>query len=279
MKVNVLGPVSVEIDGVAVPIGSMRVRAVLAVLALNAGRTVSSAHLVDEIWGAGDLRNAKNALQAAVARLRRALASSGTRSARPVLQTEPSGYRLAVDPNQVDALRFRRVASTSRDRFDDDPAGALGHFDEALRLWRGPAFEGVSGGDFLQSERRRLDETRAELYELRAHARIVTGHTLGLAADLRRLVGIYPHRERLHELLMITLHDGGQQTEALTVYRDVRRHLTREFGIEPSERLRNLHDAILAQRDLTPRGLVASGGQPNVSEVSARRQHYGSAAS
>ncbi|PZE34236.1 BTAD domain-containing putative transcriptional regulator [Curtobacterium sp. MCPF17_031] len=279
MKVNVLGPVSVEIDGVAIPIGSTRVRAVLAVLALNAGRTVSAAHLVDEIWGAGELRNARNALQAAVARLRRALAPSGTRSARPVLYTEPSGYRLAVDPNQVDALRFRRVASTSRDRFADDPAGALGHFDEALRLWRGPALEGVSGGDLLQSERQRLDETRAELYELRAYARLATGQTFGSAAELRRLVGIYPHRERLHELLMIALHDGGQQSEALTVYRDVRRHLTHEFGIEPSERLQNLHDAILAQRELAHPGSVIFGGQRDVSDASTRRQRFGSAAS
>lgn len=257
MKISLLGPVSIETQGLLIPVGSMRVRSLLAILALNAGRTVSSAHLVEEIWEVDNLRNARNALQAAIARLRKVLAQPGDDEG-PTLRTEPAGYRLEIDPELVDALLFVRIVSSNRDLLEANPAQALERYNQALGLWRGTPLEDVPDDGVLRAERRRLDETRAEIYELRAHARISSGQTVGAVAELRHLVGIYPYRERLHELLIIALYQGGQQSESLLAFRELRMHLDSEFGIEPSDRLRLLHDSILARRELPPIEVASS---------------------
>ncbi|WP_307840459.1 winged helix-turn-helix domain-containing protein, partial [Streptomyces sp. G44] len=134
MRYRVLGPTrAVRADGTAVPIGGARLRALLAALALRAGRAVPAAALVDEVWGTEPPADASGALQALVGRLRRTLGADRVASV-------DGGYRLCANPDDVDVFRFDRlVGEGSRALADGDPAKAAALLDDALALWTGEA--------------------------------------------------------------------------------------------------------------------------------------------
>ena len=164
MRIGLLGPVIAGPDGAPAP-GGVRLRGALARLALDAGRTVSRDVLVDALWGAEPPDAVTNALQALVARLRRALGAD-------VVETVPGGYRLAVDPHDVDALRFESLVAAARGL---DPAKARALLVEAMALWRGPALADVRQLPFGDVAAARLDELRATAVELSADAALLLG--------------------------------------------------------------------------------------------------------
>src|SRR6266540_2544463 len=137
MEIRLLGPLEVRTRGRAVDVAGRRLRLLLAVLALQPGQVVPAERLIDLLWeGASPPADPANALQALVSRLRRALEAAGSGE---WLVSRPSGYLLAVEPDQVDALRFERLC---RDGHGALAAGrhlqAAATLREALDLWRGP---------------------------------------------------------------------------------------------------------------------------------------------
>ncbi|WP_207935739.1 BTAD domain-containing putative transcriptional regulator [Actinomadura sp. KC216] len=239
MRFGVLGPVEARIDGAPVPVGGPSVRAVLAMLLLEAGRVVPSGRLIDGLYGDEPPGGAANALQSQVSRLRRGLGDAA------LVENLPAGYRIAVEADDVDVHRFERLARDGRRALADGRhRAAAAAFAEALALWRGPALAGVSA-PFAEARAARLEEERAAVVEDLAAARLATGEAATVVAELRGLVDAQPLRERARALLMRALHGCGRQAEALAVFEDGRRALAEELGADPSRELADVHLAIL----------------------------------
>ncbi len=231
MQVSILGPVEVRRDGVPVPVGGARVRALLVRLAAAGGRGVSSGELVAAIWPEDSPADEVNALQSLVSRLRRALGDPGA-----VAQV-PGGYRLAVDADSVDAHRFEQLARAGRAALrEGDYAGAASRLGDALALWRAPAIE-----DAADPTGPHLTELRLGAYEDRLEADIRRGRAADVIAELDALAVAHPNRERATALLMDALCADGRTAEALAAYERARRHLADTLGIDPSPALAARH--------------------------------------
>ncbi|HEX6472359.1 MAG TPA: BTAD domain-containing putative transcriptional regulator [Streptosporangiaceae bacterium] len=227
-----------------VPVGP-RARVVLATLALNAGRVVSMSRLIAAVWPDEPPATAVTQIHVCVSALRRALTDLGVAAARDLIVTAPPGYALRAAPDQIDLLRFDELLAEARTAADDgDPHQAAALLTEALALWRGPALEGFPG---LVVEATRLEERRLAALEERAEAGLALGRAADLVPELSELVARYPLRERLRALLMRALHRSGRRSEALDVYRDARRTLIDELGLEPGPELRRAQRAVLAE--------------------------------
>ncbi|WP_449224280.1 BTAD domain-containing putative transcriptional regulator [Amycolatopsis pigmentata] len=239
MWFGILGPVEVcAADAALVAVGGPRPRALLALLALEAGHVVGTDRLVDGLYGETPPRDTANALQAQISRLRRVLGDG-------VIESSPAGYRLAVDPEQVDAHRFARLAREGRQALAvGDAEQAVAKLTEGLALWRGPA-------EIPAAQAARLDELRLSAVEDRAEAELARGGDVSaLIAELREFVEGNPLRERLRGLLMRALQASGRQAEALTVFEDARRTLAGELGADPSAELAGTHLAILTAEEV-----------------------------
>jgi DNA-binding SARP family transcriptional activator len=239
MEFKVLGPLEVIGPGGAVSIGSALQRAILAILVLHVGETVSTDHLMDEVWGDDPPPSAHHAIGVHVSRLRRALGVD-------CIESQPRGYRLRAEGSVIDLGRFEAlIAEASRAFAGGDPRAAATALSAGLALWRGPALGDLASSHAAQAERARLDELRALALERRVDAELACGRHLELVPDLRRLVGEMPLREVFHARLMLALYRSGRQAEALEVYHDARKVLDRELGVDPGRELETLQRAVL----------------------------------
>ncbi|MEU4227993.1 BTAD domain-containing putative transcriptional regulator [Nonomuraea sp. NPDC026600] len=240
VRVGVLG--SLVLDTAAGPtrVGGARLRALLARLALDAGRAVRPATLVEALWGEAAPDAPLHALQSLVSRLRRVLGD-------PTLLTSgPAGYRLAAEPDAVDAVRFERLARAGRRRHAQSrPAEAAATLREALSLWRGPALADVRQAPFAAAEAERLERARLATLEDRVEAELVLGADLDLVAELESLTAAHPLRERLHAQLIRALALNGRGAEALAAYQRIRGLLADSFGSDPGPQLQEAHLAVL----------------------------------
>ncbi|MEU0512680.1 BTAD domain-containing putative transcriptional regulator [Amycolatopsis sp. NPDC006125] len=237
----VLGPVEARsAAGDPVPLGGPRPRSLLALLLLDAGRVVGTDRLVDGLYGDHPPGDAANALQAQVSRLRRKLGDQAR------IESHPAGYRLAVEPDQVDLHRFTRLARDGRQALTtNEHARAAKLLREALDLWRGPALADVRDAPFAEAQAARLDELRVAAVEDRAEADLAIGESRAVIGELTELCAAHPLRERPRVLLMRALAANGRQAEALTVFADARRVLVDELGADPSPELAAAHLAVL----------------------------------
>ena len=170
------------------------------------------------------------------------------RSSRTSSSSSRGGYALAVDAERIDALRFERLVDEGRAALaDDDPARAAELLRSALALWRGPALGDLAYERFAQDEVARLEELRLAAVEERIEADLRLGRHVELVAELEGLVREHPLRERLRAQHMLALYRSGRQADALESFRDARRSLVDELGLEPGRELRELEQAILAQ--------------------------------
>ncbi|MDN3356681.1 BTAD domain-containing putative transcriptional regulator [Actinomadura sp. DC4] len=239
MWFGILGATEVRsADGGVVPVGGPRVRSLLALLLLSAGRPVTAERLIDGLYGEEPPSGAANALQSQVSRLRRGLGDAGD-----LVAFDAAGYRLAVDPDDVDAHRFERLLAEGRRAAD--PAEAARLLRAALDLWRGPAFADVSAAPFAAAQTARLEELRVSAVEERAEAELALGGHRDLVPELTALVTAYPLRERPRGLLMRALYGSGRQADALAVFDDARRTLAEDLGADPSPELTAVHLAVL----------------------------------
>jgi len=187
---RLLGPTSLERDGAPIAIGGKGQRAVLLRLALAEGRLVPVDRLVEDLWGDDASASIIGTLQAYVSRLRSALQDPNA------LRREGPGYVLALERHQVDAHLFEDLAVLGRAVVDEDPELALARLDEALALWRGPAFADVADSDWAIAASTRLDEMRLVTHECRFDALLALGRHVALVADIEEALHEHPLRER-----------------------------------------------------------------------------------
>ena len=162
--------------------------------------------------------------------------------------THEHGYELTLDPERLDAHRFERLVAEGRsDLAAGRPKPAASALEGALSLWRGPPLADLAYEPFAQREVARLDDLRLEALETLIEAKLALGAHVELVGQLQTLIGEHPFRERLRAQLMLALYRCDRQADALQAYQDARLALVEELGIEPSERLRDLERAILAQ--------------------------------
>ncbi|HSK95699.1 MAG TPA: BTAD domain-containing putative transcriptional regulator, partial [Euzebyales bacterium] len=257
MQFRLLGPVEAWAGQRRRTVDGSQRRALLAMLLLHANRVVDVERLINVLWGSTPPRTARNSLQVRVSQLRRALAgdTAAERTARDRLVYRPPGYLLRVSPGELDWQRFQDLAGRGRQLLAaGDAEGASRLLSEALRLWRGRAMENVDVAA-LAEQRTRLEQRRLTALEDRFDADLRLGRHVELISELEALVAEQPLRERLCAQLMTALYRAGRQADALTVYRDVRRVLVREHGLEPGPELQRLEQAILtraAALDLQP---------------------------
>jgi DNA-binding SARP family transcriptional activator len=247
--VRVLGPFEVVgPDGAAIDIGSRKQRAVLAILAVNANQPVSVDRLVADLWGDSPPDRAGATLQSYVSNLRRALEPDRPARTPPtVLLSRDPGYQLSLGPGRLDRDDFERLVDSARASAEASPEEARRLLSAALGLWRGGALADFADEPFAVPEIARLEELRISALESRLDADLALGRHRELIAELERLVGEHPLRERLWGLLMLALYRSGRQAEALRAYARCRTGLAEELGIDPSAELRRIEAAMLRQ--------------------------------
>jgi len=236
MRIGVLGAV-VAWDGAGgrIAVGGPRGRALLALLAVDAGRFVSAERLIDGLYGEEPPDGAANALQSQVSRLRAVL--------RLPIEHTSAGYRLPIEPDEVDAHRFERLAGEGhRELAAGDPTRASDLLGEALALWRGPAFADVPSA---QPQATRLAGLRAEAAADRVDAELSLGRAADVLDELRTVIAEDPLRERAQAQLVRALHAAGRTAEALAAFEDAKRTLADELGADPGAELAEAHLAAL----------------------------------
>jgi predicted ATPase len=243
MRVGLLGELEVhDDDGREIAISGAKLRALLAVLALHAGRGVPTDQLVEALWGDDPPPAVRNGLQGLTSKLRRALGS-------PEAVTMRGGaYALEVAPDAVDLHRYERLVTEARaTAAGGDATDALRLLSEAEQLWRGEPLADFTYDDFAALTIGRLSELRLSAMEERLDLELRAGRHLAVVPELEVLVRSHPLREGPRALLMLALYRAGRQADALQIFQDGRRQLADELGLEPGPELRQLESAILNQ--------------------------------
>ncbi|GAA2213055.1 transcriptional regulator AfsR [Nonomuraea monospora] len=241
LEIRYLGPWQVLAGDEPVRLAGRRRIGLLARLALDAGRVVHAERLLTDIWGDNSAATATKQLHIVVSKLRQTFAPHITEE---IIQTTSNGYRLALDPDRIDAHLFARLARSART--SQTPATADALYREALGLWRGEPLAELTE-PWARIEAARLEEEHRTVWEDHADLRLAAGDHHALAADLAAHVRAHPLRERPAAQLMLALHRAGRPSEALAVYQDTRRITITELGLEPGAELRRLHQAVLAK--------------------------------
>src|SRR5829696_3825401 len=240
MRFSVLGPLEVDAGGAPIPLGGPKQRAVLAHLVLRANQLVPAETLIDQIWPEEPPEKARNVIQTYVSHLRKAVGHDRIESNGP-------GYRLRLDPSELDAARFDALMRDAKRSLPVDPNVAVATLEDALALWRGPALADLADQSSLLAEAARLDELRLEAQETRIEGLLAAGVQAQTIAELEALIAQHPWRESLWGLLMLAFYREGRQAEALRSYQRVREILADELGIDPSPELVRLHQRVLQQ--------------------------------
>jgi DNA-binding SARP family transcriptional activator/Tfp pilus assembly protein PilF len=241
MEFGLLGPLSVRVGGVEVPLPPGKQRVVLAALLLKANRLVPLDEFAEALWGPAPPATARVTMQNYVMRLRKSLGDGRGRIA-----TQPGGYQITVAAGELDVSRCEALLaaarSAARDGSWDTAASEAG---AALALWRGEPLEGVDSEFLAMREVPRLTELRLQALETRIDADLHLGRQSEVVGELRHLTSAHPLRERLHALLMLALYRDGRPGEALAAYARARQVLIDELGTEPGTGLQQLHQQML----------------------------------
>ncbi len=242
MEFRLLGPVEVRDRDNPLRLGGQKPRTLLAVLLLDAGRVVGPARLAETIWESEPPATASTQIQGYVSALRKQFAQVAP--GRTVIVTLPAGYRIDVEPDELDLHLFEARAAAAAQALAAGRADEAGTaYREALELWQGPALGGVAGT--LGVARDRLEEGRLAAVEGRVDADLRLGRHDKLIPELRDVVAEHPYREVPRRQLMLALYRGGRAAEALAVFRDARTILADELGLDPGPELRRMEQAIL----------------------------------
>ncbi|UMP06126.1 BTAD domain-containing putative transcriptional regulator [Amycolatopsis sp. EV170708-02-1] len=245
-RFGVLGPLTIEDPPGrrTTPRGDHQ-RALLAVLLLNANSSVPVDALVETLWPDTPPKSYSSNLHTYVSRLR-------ARFEGLEIEREPHGYRLVVEPADLDLLSFREAAAAGKAASRaGDPAAAAGHYRRALAEWRGPVLSGLHIPR-LDADVARLESERLAAFEDCVDAELSDGRHGELTGELQAMITEHPLRERLAAQLMIALHRAGRQADSLAVHRDLRATLVEELGVEPGAEVRRVHAAVLRGEDPVP---------------------------
>jgi DNA-binding SARP family transcriptional activator len=238
VEFSILGPLKVLDGDRDLTPGRAKQRALLAMLLLHRNEVVGSDQLVEALWGEAPPASAPTALHGHVSALRKLLGAERIRTHAP-------GYRLRVDPGELDLARFESLMAAARRPVEPEERST--RLREALALWRGDPLADLRYESFAQHELLRLAELRIAALEDRLDADLARGREHELVGELEALVAAHPFRERLRGLLMLALYRCGRQADALHVFQDGRRALVEELGIDPGPALQQLQRQILDQ--------------------------------
>ncbi len=239
MEFKVLGPLEVLSDGQPLQLGPPQQRALLALLLLNANQVVATDRLAEELWPAEVPKTASKAIQVYVSSLRKAFGTS-----RDALETRGNGYVLHVEAGELDLHEFELLLERAK---AEEPGARVATLHSALSLWRGAPLADLTYEPFAQPEAARLEALRLLAQEERIEAELALGRGPDLVPELDALVAESPLQERPRAQLMLALYRSGRQADALDVFREGRRILDEELGLEPGPALRELESAILRQ--------------------------------
>ncbi len=235
--IRVLGPIDLLTESGARSIGSHHCRAVLGMLVLGAGRAVSIDRLREGLWGDSPPKSADNSLQTYVSRLRQLVGGD-------VIEHADHAYRLAVERDQIDALRFEDLLLQATElRSEPEPCQTLCR--QALALWRGDPFGDLCDDETFRLEARRLEELRLGVMELEMEAELALGHYEIVVAELESAVEEHPYRERLWYLLIEALLRSDRRVAALRACHRLDRALG-DVGLDPGDELRRIEERILS---------------------------------
>lgn len=223
-------------------------------------RFVRADALAEELWGYTPPAKSDNALQAQVSRLRRLLEQAEPGSGAQRLTGNASGYRLSVHRTELDVGIFQHTVDAIRQRTVTDSRRDVADMRAALTLWRGPVFGGLIGGPICETAVAKYEESRTSALEYLYYLELkVNGHAW-IIPELTELVRKHPLREQFCSLLMVALYRSGRQTEAIDVFRRLKRRLDEDLGMEPSPQLRHYEYAILNHDPLLMRPLPDGAG-------------------
>ncbi|MBE1500465.1 DNA-binding SARP family transcriptional activator/tetratricopeptide (TPR) repeat protein [Amycolatopsis lexingtonensis] len=240
IRFRLLGPVQLVHGDEPVPIGGPGVRGLLALLALKPGKVVGLDEIIDALWGHDPPATVRTIIHGNVSHLRRILREIDG----PSILTTPPGYRLDVDPDQVDVHRAHALLDRASVATPEVAAALLA---EALTLWQGPALGGVP--DSLRAPE--LEDLRLAVHGARVDADLELGRHAELIVELSPIVRADPLAERTAGQLMRALYHAGRRGDALELYRTVSRATLGTLGVEPGAELRWLHERVLND-DLPP---------------------------
>lgn len=245
----VLGPLAIESPPGHWPVlRGDRQRTLLAVLLLNANQHVHVDVLVEALWPERPPKSWTSNLHTYLSRLRDRI--DGLR-----VEHGPLGYRLRVEPDELDLLVFRSAVAEGQRA--GDPVAASRHYRRALAQWRGPVLAGLHVPR-LDADVARLESERLAVFEDCVDAELTAGRHGELTGELQAMITEHPLRERLAAQLMIALHRAGRQGDSLEIYRRLRTTLIEELGVEPGAEVRRVHAAVLRGEDPVPRLATAS---------------------
>lgn len=242
MEFRILGALEVRDEGAPIPLGTLKERAVLAVLLLHANEVVSPERLIDDLWGASPPPTARKAVSVYLSKLRKTLGHNGADPISPVA----GGYRLMLEPDCLDASRAQRLTAEADQRAAaGEPETAAELFRNALALWRGPTLAGLTLESQGHDEIARLDELRLTALMDRIDCDLALGRHENVLGELQLIIREHPLHERPRAQQMLALYRSDRQADALAAYQRARHVLVGELGIEPSESLQRLQQAIL----------------------------------
>ncbi|TDQ55433.1 AfsR/SARP family transcriptional regulator [Actinorugispora endophytica] len=239
MEFGVLGPVAAWRDGEPVSVGGPRQRCVLGALLADLGREVPFDRLVEFLWDDRPPRTAKSVIHVQISHLRRAFPE--------LIRTTAGGYLAQTDPDRVDLHRFRALAGRARESGDAEEAVRL--WEEALACWRGRPFSGTGSDRLWYAVGGPLLEERWAAVTAWAEAGFALGRYAELATRLAPLVREDLSRERLHYLLVASMHRSGERAGALAAYHELRGYLAEELGIDPGQEVRDLYQRIVTDTE------------------------------
>jgi DNA-binding SARP family transcriptional activator len=239
VRVRLLGPVDVAVDGASRQVSGLRRKAVLAALALHGGEVLSTDRLVDLAWGESAPPSAASTLQNHVSYLRGVLVS------KTAILARPPGYVLNLGGDGTDVQVAERLLRQGTQAAD--PADGVRDLRQALALWRGRPLTDAAGSAWLEMQAAELDLLHQRIRRALIDARLTAGEHAGLVPDLERMMADAPLDEHVHGQLMVALYRSGRQADALAVYHRLRGSLDEQLGIAPSPMLRDLETAILRQ--------------------------------
>jgi DNA-binding SARP family transcriptional activator/tetratricopeptide (TPR) repeat protein len=240
---RVLGPLVVQAGEAGVHVGGHRQRTILAALLVARDRIVSVDSLIDAVWPSGPPATARNQVAICVAGLRKVFSEQA--DCTDLISTVHPGYVLNSRGHYVDAPDFEERVRQARDQARaGQTAAACAMINDALALWRGPAFDGLDGERFTE-EAERLVSVRLSAYEDYAELQLKLGRHRTITPELTAHVREHPLREQARAHLVLAHYRAGRRADALAVFREGRDLLVQELGIEPGPALQALHDLVL----------------------------------
>ncbi|HEY0932924.1 MAG TPA: BTAD domain-containing putative transcriptional regulator, partial [Trebonia sp.] len=247
-----LGPLEIERAGEVRLVGAARLESALALLLIHSDHTVGADRLAEAIWGDDGVERSAATLDSHVFRLRRLLEPARAPGAAPsVLLRDPSGFRLVIDTDRIDSVRYAALAAEAGELLAaGDAAAALERAEVARALWRGRPYGAVADQGWARAAVARLEEIHGRLRETHVGALLGTGAVDRALVELETALEEEPLRERLWLHRMVAYRAAGRRSDALAAYTAARAVLVDELGIEPGAQLRGLHRDLLREDPL-----------------------------